>query len=163
MTETERGQYGKRRRFRARVDVGGGAHVNVIWFFWKPVQAYRELTTGETTRLEELRLGEEREMTKLDKVLKRELDIEGEAYVLAIAPEGLKLTVKGKRNGQELLWKDLVSGQAALSTALNATLEQVNSRPETGFASLAAGLSAAGRWQQVDSVDSRRTSVAKPD
>lgn len=66
-------------------------------------------------------------MTKLDKVLKREIDIGGEAYIVAISPEGLKLTVKGRRKGQELAWKDLVSGEAALANALNASLEQVQS------------------------------------
>jgi hypothetical protein len=62
--------------------------------------------------------------TKLDKPLKRELDVDGEAYVLVISPEGLKLTRKGRRKGQELAWKDLVSGDAALATALNASLKQ---------------------------------------
>jgi hypothetical protein len=64
--------------------------------------------------------------TRLDKVLKRELDIDGQAYVLAISPEGLKLTVKGRRKGQELKWKDLVRGDAALAVALNASLEQAS-------------------------------------
>jgi hypothetical protein len=35
--------------------------------------------------------------TKLDKTVKRELDIDGEAWMLAISPEGLKLTRKGHR------------------------------------------------------------------
>lgn len=65
--------------------------------------------------------------TKLDKVLKREIDINGEAYILTLSPQGLKLTVKGRRKGQELAWKDLVSGEAALATALNATLDQARS------------------------------------
>lgn len=63
-------------------------------------------------------------MTKLEKVLKRELDIDGGTYVLTISPDGLKLTPKGKRKGLELSWKDLVSGQAALAVALNASLEK---------------------------------------
>jgi hypothetical protein len=62
--------------------------------------------------------------TKLDKTLKRELLIEGEPYILAISPEGLKLTQKGRRKGQELTWKALISGEAALATALNASIEQ---------------------------------------
>jgi hypothetical protein len=62
--------------------------------------------------------------TRLDKVLKRELDIDGQAYVLAISPEGLKLTLKGRRKGQELKWHDLVRGDAALAVALNASLQQ---------------------------------------
>jgi hypothetical protein len=61
--------------------------------------------------------------TKLEKALKREVDVEGEAYMLTISPEGLKLVPKGKRNGHELAWKDLVSGQATLATALNASIE----------------------------------------
>ena len=60
--------------------------------------------------------------TKLEKPLKRELDINGEPYVLTISPEGLKLVPKGKRKGQELAWKDLVSGEAALAVALTASL-----------------------------------------
>ena len=60
--------------------------------------------------------------TKLDKALKREVSIEGEPYMLTISAEGLKLVPKGKRKGLELAWKTLVSGEAALATALNASL-----------------------------------------
>ena len=62
--------------------------------------------------------------TKLDKALRRELAIEGKPYVLTIAPEGMKLVPKGKRKGQELSWKSLVSGEAALAVALNASLQK---------------------------------------
>jgi hypothetical protein len=62
--------------------------------------------------------------TKLDKSLKRELDIEGKPYMLTISPEGLKLVPKGKRNGLELAWQALVSGEAALATALNASIQK---------------------------------------
>jgi hypothetical protein len=62
--------------------------------------------------------------TKLDKNLKREIDIEGQAFMLTISPEGLKLVPKGKRNGLELAWKALISGDAALATALNASVQQ---------------------------------------
>jgi hypothetical protein len=65
-------------------------------------------------------------MTKLEGILRREIEIEGKAYTLAISPEGLKLTPKGHRKGQELRWKDLVSGEAALATALHASLESAN-------------------------------------
>jgi hypothetical protein len=61
--------------------------------------------------------------TKLDKPLKREIDIAGKPYMLTIAPEGLKLVPKGKRKGQELSWDALVSGEAALAAALNASLQ----------------------------------------
>jgi hypothetical protein len=62
-------------------------------------------------------------MTKLEKALKREIDIDGQAYVLTISPQGLLLTVKGKRKGRELSWKDLISGDAALAVALNASVQ----------------------------------------
>ncbi len=60
--------------------------------------------------------------TKLEKPLKREIAIEGQPYMLTISPEGLKLVPKGKRNGLELGWKALVSGETALATALNASV-----------------------------------------
>jgi hypothetical protein len=62
--------------------------------------------------------------TKLDKSLKREVDIEGNPYMLTLSPEGLKLVPKGKRNGLELAWKALIGGDAALATALNASLQK---------------------------------------
>lgn len=64
--------------------------------------------------------------TKLDKPLKRELDLNGEPYMLTIMPEGLKLVPKGKRNGHEIAWKDIVSGSAALTAGLSASLDQGN-------------------------------------
>jgi hypothetical protein len=66
--------------------------------------------------------------TKLEKVLKREIDIDGRAYIVTLSPEGLKLTEKGKRKGQELAWKDLVSGEAALAVALNASLANARTK-----------------------------------
>jgi hypothetical protein len=62
--------------------------------------------------------------TRLEKPLKRELTIDEEAFVLTIDPNGLKLTRKGRRKGQELSWKAIVSGDAALASALTASLEQ---------------------------------------
>jgi hypothetical protein len=35
----------------------------------------------------------------------------------------MKLVPKGRRKGHEIAWKDLVSGDAALATALNASLK----------------------------------------
>jgi hypothetical protein len=61
--------------------------------------------------------------TKLDRPLKRELSIEGKPYMLTIDPDGLRLVEKGHRKGQELAWKDLVSGEAALAVALSASLD----------------------------------------
>ena len=60
--------------------------------------------------------------TKLDAPLKRELEIGGAPYTLTIDSSGLKLVRKGRRRGHELLWSSFVSGEAALATALNASL-----------------------------------------
>lgn len=65
-----------------------------------------------------------RMITKLDRNLKREINVSGKPYIVTIAPEGLKLTVKGRRKGQELAWASLVSGDAAMAVALNASLQQ---------------------------------------
>ena len=63
--------------------------------------------------------------TKLDKHPEtRNRHFEGNPFMLTICPEGLKLVPKGKRNGLEIAWKALVSGDAALATALNASLKQ---------------------------------------
>jgi len=61
-------------------------------------------------------------MTRLDKVLKREVKVRKDAYVLTIDPDGFKLTKKGRRKGVEISWKDLVSGDAAMTAALNASI-----------------------------------------
>ena len=60
--------------------------------------------------------------TKLEAPLKREIIINGEPYIVTIAPHGLKLVPKGRRRGYELEWQALVSGEAALAAALNASL-----------------------------------------
>jgi hypothetical protein len=60
--------------------------------------------------------------TKLDKVLKREIDVDGCPYVVTLDPQGIKLTERGHRKGVELKWDELVSGEAALAKALNASL-----------------------------------------
>ena len=60
--------------------------------------------------------------TKLTGALKREIDIDGAPYTLTVEPDGMTLVLKGRRKGFALKWNDLVSGDAALTTALNASL-----------------------------------------
>ena len=55
--------------------------------------------------------------TKLETTLKREIDIKGQPFTLAISPVGLKLTAKGKRNGRELTWIDVLGNDAAAGGA----------------------------------------------
>ena len=56
--------------------------------------------------------------TKLDKLLKREIDIDGKPYMVTLSPEGVKLTEKGKRKGQGVTWKGLVNGESATALSL---------------------------------------------
>lgn len=63
-------------------------------------------------------------VTKLEKPLRREIQIKNKAYIVTISSDGLKVTEKGKRKGQELAWRDLVSGDAAMAKALNASLDK---------------------------------------
>ena len=65
--------------------------------------------------------------TRLEKTIKRELTLKGQPYIVAISPEGLKMTLKGRRKGLELTWEALASGDAALAVALNASVEQMPS------------------------------------
>jgi hypothetical protein len=60
--------------------------------------------------------------TPLHSTLKRALTIDGRDYVVTLTEATLKLTLKGKRNGVELAWAQLVSGEAALAVALHASV-----------------------------------------
>jgi hypothetical protein len=55
--------------------------------------------------------------TKLNKQLKREIDVDGKPYMVTLSPEGVKLTEKGKRLGREHSWKELLGGEAGTSAA----------------------------------------------
>ena len=48
--------------------------------------------------------------TKLDKTIKREIELDGQLYTVAISPDGVKLTQKGFRKGREITWRDLWRG-----------------------------------------------------
>jgi hypothetical protein len=65
--------------------------------------------------------------TRLEKTLKRQLTLDGRTFIVTVSHEGLKITLKGKRKGQELRWSDLVSGEAALAVALNASVGRFES------------------------------------
>lgn len=60
---------------------------------------------------------------KLDKTIKRELEVDGKLYTIAIGPEGLKVTEKGRRNGPELSWRSIISGDASLNESLKASVD----------------------------------------
>jgi hypothetical protein len=61
--------------------------------------------------------------TVLDKELRRQVTVDGVDYTMVVGPEGIRLTGKGKRRPEvELRWSDLLSGEAAMAVALNASL-----------------------------------------
>lgn len=62
--------------------------------------------------------------TPLEKPLKREIVVDGETYVVTLASETLKVVRKGKRNGIEYRWSEMLSGEAGLAVALQASLTQ---------------------------------------
>jgi hypothetical protein len=56
--------------------------------------------------------------TKLTKEIRREIEIDGEAFTVAISPNGVKLTRKRFRSGRALSWRALwQSGQDEQSEA----------------------------------------------
>lgn len=61
--------------------------------------------------------------TKLDKVLKREIELDGQSYIAAISPEGIKVTKKGFRKGNEISWRSIISGYAGLNEDLSASVD----------------------------------------
>ena len=61
--------------------------------------------------------------TKLDKAIKRELVLGDKTYTITIAPDGVKVVEKGKRNGKELSWSSIVSGDATLNENLKISVD----------------------------------------
>jgi hypothetical protein len=60
---------------------------------------------------------------KLDKTIKRELEVDGKVYTIAIGPEGVKVTEKGRRNGPEVSWRSIISGDTSLNESLKASVD----------------------------------------
>lgn len=60
---------------------------------------------------------------KLEKTIKRELEMDGKSYTVQIAPEGVKVTEKGKRKGREISWRSIISGDAQLAEELKMSLD----------------------------------------
>jgi hypothetical protein len=45
--------------------------------------------------------------TKLEKTIRREIELDGQLFTVTISPSGVKLTQKGYRKGREIAWSDL--------------------------------------------------------
>ena len=61
--------------------------------------------------------------TKLERELKREIQIGPKHYIIRIDPLRLKLTEKGRRNGPEISWRSIISGDASLNESLKASVD----------------------------------------
>ena len=61
--------------------------------------------------------------TRLDKTIKRQLELGGQLYTVSVSPEGLRIVPKGRRKGQEISWDALLSGEADLRRDLNMSLD----------------------------------------
>ena len=71
--------------------------------------------------------------TKLDKALKREMEINGVLYTVTLSPEGLKIVEKGKRKGQELTWQELVRGEVSLGADLQDSIALMTEASKPGI------------------------------
>jgi hypothetical protein len=61
--------------------------------------------------------------TLLTKPIKRELEIEGVAYTITMSPEGVRIVQKGRRNGRDISWRDLIGGDAELRRDLDTSVQ----------------------------------------
>lgn len=55
--------------------------------------------------------------TKLDKAIKRELEVDGKTYTVIMSPDGIKVTPKGGRIGRETSWRTLLGTEGAMGGA----------------------------------------------
>ena len=61
--------------------------------------------------------------TRLEKTLKREVDVNGVPYMVTLSPDGLKVVEKGKRKGAEMTWEQLIRGDVTLTQDLKDSIE----------------------------------------
>lgn len=61
--------------------------------------------------------------TRLDKPIKREVEIDGAIYTVVISSDGVAIAPKGRRTRRSMTWKDLVSGDAELTRDLHVSLD----------------------------------------
>lgn len=61
--------------------------------------------------------------TKLTKEIRREIEIDGEPFTVAISPTGVKLTKKRFRSGRALSWRALWAGASEDTEASQAGSE----------------------------------------
>lgn len=67
--------------------------------------------------------------TRLEKPIRRELELAGKLYTVTISPTGVKVVEKGKRRGHELSWESIVSGDAELAENLRLSVDAFRPEP----------------------------------
>lgn len=60
---------------------------------------------------------------KLDKAIRRELELHEKLYTVTLSPEGVKIVEKGHRKGHELSWERILSGDAELAEGLRTSVD----------------------------------------
>lgn len=68
--------------------------------------------------------------TKLDSPIKRELKLGKELYTVIMSPEGVKITLKGRRKGREISWETILSGDAELTQQLKMSVDAFGATDE---------------------------------
>ena len=69
--------------------------------------------------------------TRLDKTIKRELELDGKLYTVSLSPEGIKVVPKGGRKGHEISWASLLSGDVELRRDLKLSLHMYDALRHT--------------------------------
>jgi len=69
--------------------------------------------------------------TRLDKTVKRELELGGKLYTVSVSPAGVRIVPKGGRKGYEMSWQTLLSGEAELWRDLNMSLDMYDALRRT--------------------------------
>ena len=69
--------------------------------------------------------------TRLDKTVKRELELGGKLYTVSVSPAGVRIVPKGGRKGYEMSWQTLLSGEAELRRDLNMSLHMYDALRRT--------------------------------
>ena len=61
--------------------------------------------------------------TKLEKEIKREIELGGALYTVTMSPEGVRIVPKGRRKGREMSWQSILSGDAELAEQLKISVD----------------------------------------
>jgi hypothetical protein len=69
--------------------------------------------------------------TRLVKIVKRELELDGKFYTVSVSPAGVKVVPKGGRKGHEISWASLLSGEVELRRDLNLSLHMYDALGQT--------------------------------